>query len=203
MNCLNVIISLETMYDKANPRIIICSDELAEALGVKTLLFMDLVGVVKPHLTSAEKDKENISPNISCDWRSSTRNQTSVTALWGTTPTWVDRICRNTQLMDPDFDTTGFFCVHPRYLKFPHYMGLKGHFVFNYLTIINAAVLYVHLLEDVLPNDYNHIYLIERSPLGEALKVRAVIHWQIKYLVRAQCIPITFHTKESLMKSSQ
>jgi len=195
LTILKDVIRGEGMFDEANPSVILCSEDLEEALNMRALHVTEIRDVVLSHITKVpdqslrDKFSQNINicrTNINVS-RNEHSNQVSA-------PASIPRIIRTANISTAVFtDKNAKFTLKPKFLKVvrtvPDINPMKTVFTYEEVTLLLSK--YILSRKDQIFDPRNiKLALVTNDPIGEAFGVKAFHRCQVNNLLRSQLIPV-------------
>eukprot|EP00092_Neocalanus_flemingeri_P026852 GFUD01029108.1.p1 GENE.GFUD01029108.1~~GFUD01029108.1.p1 ORF type:complete len:726 (+),score=117.49 GFUD01029108.1:126-2303(+) len=195
LTILKDVIRGEGMFDEANPSVILCSEDLEEALNMRALHVTEIRDLVLSHITKVPdqslREKFTQAINI-C--RANTinvaRNQpySQVPA-----PVLPPRIIRTANISTAVFtDKNAKFTLKPKFLKVVRTVpgNDPDKIVFTYEEVTLLLSKYILSRKDKIFDPRNiKLALVATDPIGEAFGVKAFHRCQVNNLLRSQLIP--------------
>eukprot|EP00092_Neocalanus_flemingeri_P016378 GFUD01017727.1.p1 GENE.GFUD01017727.1~~GFUD01017727.1.p1 ORF type:complete len:362 (+),score=72.82 GFUD01017727.1:183-1268(+) len=208
LTILKDVIRGEGLFDEANPSVILCSEELEEALNMKALHVTEIRDLVLSQVTKVpdqtrEKFTQSInnckSNNIQVSTESDnqvwvgTKQTTSVLVLQNP----VHPKMKNCQQRNANISTVvvtdqlAKFSLKPKFLKVVQTVpGIDPKQTsFSYEEITSLLSKYILSRKDQIFDKRNlKLALVGKDPLGEAFGVKAFHRCQVNILIRTQLI---------------
>jgi len=199
LTVLKDIIRGEGMFDHANPSVILCSQDLEEALNMRALHVTEIRDLVLSHITRVPDQslREKFSQQINnCRGTAISISRTNLNneAPTASQPPPPPRIIRTANISTAIFtDKNAKFTLKPKFLKVvrsvPGTDQAKTVFTYEEVTLLLSK--YILSRKDAIFDPRNiKLALVAKDPIGDAFGVRAFHRCQVNNLLRSQLIPV-------------
>ena len=187
MIALRHIIQTKKMFDPTNPNVLVFDDELARAIGCRTLHISDVKAQVLTHMIPLRDNELNMIPDA-------VQNPATIirTDNIGSLPCWADPEARSYQIRrtyDPNFDIRGYYVPSEDFLAVLHDVEdiPWNQKIFQYSQVCSAVSKFIvkHKFE-VIDRTNIRVAYIGPTLLGKCFGVNYLARNQVVLFIRSQ-----------------
>ena len=193
LTIIKKVIGEEKMFDERNPSVILCSEELEQALDQKALHVTEVRDLVMNQIEKVLDAPLGMCGSINIG-RPGRLVQQPKGPLQSETPRLQRTVCVTTNIQDAKFRLKPLFLIVVRSVEGTN----PEQTIFTYQEVTLLLSKYILAKKDVLFDHRNiKLAIVKNDPLGAAFGVSAFHRCQANALLRSQLIPLHPDTDEN------